>query len=152
MEDRKMKTTLNWLLALAAALALAGCETVRDKMPAWMPGSGAVSVNLSGAEEVPAVSTSGSGSGSFRVAEDGSITGSVTTKGVPGTMAHIHQGSKGENGPVIVPLTKEGDTYSVPAGRKLTAAQLQAFKAGRTYVNVHTAKHKGGEVRGQLTP
>jgi hypothetical protein len=125
---------------------------VRDKMPAWMPGSGAVSVNLSGAEEVPAVSTSGSGSGSFRVAEDGSITGSVTTKGVPGTMAHIHQGAKGENGPVIVPLTKEGDTYSVPAGRKLTAAQLQAFKAGRTYVNVHTAKHKGGEVRGQLTP
>ena len=59
---------------------------------------------------------------------------------------------KGRNGPVIVPLTKNGDTYSVPAGRKLTAAQLQAFKAGNTYVNVHTARHKGGEVRGQLTP
>jgi hypothetical protein len=146
-----MKRTMTWLLA-AAALALSACETVRDKMPDWMPGSGAVSVNLSGAEEVPPVSTSGSGSGSFRVAEDGTISGSVTTKGVPGTMAHIHQGAKGQNGPVIVPLTKSGDTYSVPAGRKLTAAQLQAFKAGNTYVNVHTAKHKGGEVRGQLVP
>jgi len=147
-----MKRTMTWLFAAAAALMLAGCETVRDKMPDWMPGSGAVSVNLTGAEEVPPVSTSGSGSGSFRLAEDGTITGSVTTKGVPGTMAHIHQGAKGQNGPVIVPLTKNGDTYSVPAGRKLTAAQLQAFKAGNTYVNVHTARHKGGEVRGQLTP
>ncbi|HEX6319368.1 MAG TPA: CHRD domain-containing protein [Burkholderiales bacterium] len=147
-----MTRTMTWLFAAAAALMLAGCETVRDKMPDWMPGSGAVSVNLTGAEEVPPVSTSGSGSGSFRVAEDGTITGSVTTKGVPGTMAHIHQGAKGRNGPVIVPLTKNGDTYSVPAGRKLTAAQLQAFKAGNTYVNVHTARHKGGEVRGQLQP
>lgn len=147
-----MKRTMTWLLAAGAALTLAACETVRDKMPAWMPGSGAVSVSLTGAEEVPPVSTSGSGSGSFRVAEDGTITGSVTTKGVPGTMAHIHQGAKGQNGPVIVPLTKQGDTYSVPAGRKLTASQLQAFKAGGTYVNVHTAKNKGGEVRGQLTP
>ena len=139
-------------MAAGAALALAGCAGVRDKMPDWMPGSGAVSVNLTGAEEVPPVQTSGSGSGSFRVAEDGTVTGSVTTKGVPGTMAHIHQGAKGQNGPVIVPLTKNGDTYSVPSGRKLTSAQLEAFKKGQLYVNVHTARNKGGEVRGQLTP
>ena len=79
-----MKRTMAWLLAAGAALALAGCAGVRDKMPDWMPGSGAVSVNLTGAEEVPPVQTSGSGSGSFRVAEDGTVTGSVTTKGVPG--------------------------------------------------------------------
>jgi hypothetical protein len=147
-----MKRTMAWLLAAGAALALAGCAGVRDKMPDWMPGSGAVSVNLTGAEEVPPVQTSGSGSGSIRVAEDGTVSGSVTTKGVPGTMAHIHQGAKGQNGPVIVPLTKNGDTYSVPAGRKLTSAQLEAFKKGQLYVNVHTAKNKGGEVRGQLQP
>lgn len=147
-----MKATGTWLLAIVAALTLGACANVRDKMPDWMPGSGAISVTLSGAEEVPPVSTQGSGSGSFRVAEDGTITGSVTTKGVPGTMAHIHQGPKGQNGPVIVPLTKDGDTYSVPSGRKLTDAQLKAFKAGNTYVNVHSAQHKGGEVRGQLVP
>ena len=147
-----MKITKTWLLAAAAALTLAACANVREKMPDWMPGSGAVNVSLTGAEEVPPVSTSGSGSGSFRVAEDGTVTGSVTTKGVPGTMAHIHQGAKGQNGPVIVPLTKSGDTYSVPPGRKLTDAQMKAFKAGQLYVNVHTAQNKGGEVRGQLQP
>jgi len=29
---------------------------------------------------------------------------------------------------------------------------VQAFKAGNLYVNVHTARNKGGEVRGQLQP
>lgn len=136
----------------AAALALAGCATVQEKMPDWMPGSGAMKVSLTGAQEVPPVNTDGSGSGSFRVAADGSMTGSVTTKGVKGTMAHIHQGAKGANGPVIVPLTKSGDTYTVPAGRKLTGSQMQALKAGNLYVNVHSDRYKGGEVRAQLQP
>jgi hypothetical protein len=135
-----------------AALALASCATYSDNMPSWMPGSNAISVKLSGAEEVPPVKASGSGSGSIRVAEDGSVSGSVTTTGVQGTMAHIHQGAKGTNGPVIVPLTKNGDTYTVPAGAKLNAAQMSALKAGNLYVNVHTNANKGGEVRGQLTP
>ena len=144
--------------SLAAALAtvaltlVAGCAEMQSKMPDWMPGSGAISVTLSGAEEVPPAKTEGSGSGSFRVAEDRTITGSVTTKGVAGTAAHIHQGAKGKNGPVIVPLTKNGDTYSVPEGRKLTEAQLKSLKAGELYVNVHSNKYKGGEVRAQLQP
>ena len=138
--------------AVAAAIALAGCADMQSKMPDWMPGSGAVSVSLSGAEEVPPVKTSATGSGSFRVAEDGTVTGSVTTKDVAGTAAHIHLGAKGKNGPVIVPLTKNGDTYSVPAGRKLTESQLKAFKQGELYVNVHSARYKGGEVRAQILP
>jgi hypothetical protein len=139
------------LLAIAAA-TLAACSTYQSVVPDWMPGSGAIKVSLTGQEEVPPLSVPGSGSGSFRVAEDGTITGSVTTKDVAGTMAHIHRGAKGANGPVIVPLEKNGDTYSVPAGRKLTTAQIQDLKAGNLYVNVHTAKNKGGEVRAQLQP
>jgi hypothetical protein len=95
---------------------------------------------------------SGSGGGTIRVASDGAVSGSVSTSGVQGTMAHIHQGAKGRNGPVIIPLTKQGDTYTVPAGAKLTDAQMQAFKNGDLYVNVHTNANKGGEVRGQLQP
>ena len=134
------------LLLAAAVATLAGCSS----MPDWMPGSGAMKVSLSGAEEVPPVSTAAKGSGSFRVAEDGTITGSVSTEGMQGTMAHIHQAAKGQNGPVIVPLTKNGDTYSVPEGKKLTPAQMDALKAGNLYVNVHSDKNKGGEVRAQL--
>lgn len=137
---------------VAAALTLTGCAQVRGTLPAWVPGSNAVSVKLSGAEEVPSVNVAGSGSGSFRLAEDGTVTGSVTTKGVAGTAAHIHLGAKGRNGPVIVPLNKKGNTYSVPVGRKLTASQVKAWKEGELYVNVHTARHKGGEVRGQIQP
>jgi hypothetical protein len=81
------------------------------------------------------------------------VSGSVTTTGVAGTMAHIHQAAAGKNGPVIVPLTKSGDsTWSVPAGAKLTDAQYEAYKAGDLYVNVHSAENKGGEIRGQLKP
>jgi hypothetical protein len=131
-------------LVAAAVLALAGCAQM-------MPGGGTrAPVTLSGAEEVPPVSTQGSGKGEFVVAPDGTVTGSVTTTGVPGLVAHIHQGAPGANGPVIIPLTKDGDTYRAPPGAKLIEAQMQAFKAGNLYVNVHTAQHKGGEVRGQL--
>jgi hypothetical protein len=147
-----MQNTLMRAAALIAIVALAGCSGMRDKMPDWMPGSGAMKVNLTGGEEVPAVQTSATGSGSFRVAEDGTISGSVTTTGVQGTMAHIHQGAKGANGPVIVPLTKNGDTYSVPDGRKLTPPQMDALKAGNLYVNVHSDRYKGGEIRAQLAP
>ncbi len=146
------KLIVKLVLAIAAASTLAACSTYRDNAPSWMPGSGAIKVNLSGGEEVPPLSVPGSGSGTIRVAEDGTITGSVETKDVAGTMAHIHRGAKGTNGPVIVPLEKKGDTYTVPAGRKLTADQMKDLKAGNLYVNVHTAKNKGGEVRGQLTP
>src|SRR5712692_611951 len=139
-------------LAIAAIVALAGCAQMREKMPDWMPGSGAMKVSLSGSEEVPPAKSEGKGSGSFRVAEDGTISGSVTTEGVKGTMAHIHQAAKGQNGPVIVPLTKNGDTYSVPEGKQLTQAQMDALKAGNLYVNVHSDQYKGGEVRAQLQP
>ena len=140
------------IAAAAAVLSLSGCSTVQGVMPDWMPGSGAINVSLSGSEQVPPLTVSGSGSGAFRVAEDGTVSGSVTTKDVQGTMAHIHRGAKGANGPVIVPLDKNGDTYTAPAGRKLTAEQINDLKAGNLYVNVHTNRNKGGEVRGQLTP
>ena len=145
------KLVVKLLLAIAV-VTLAACASVQNAMPDWMPGSGAIKVTLTGTEEVPPLNVAGSGSGAFRVAEDGTITGSVTTKDVEGTMAHIHRGAKGTNGPVLIPLDKKGDTYSAPAGRKLTAEQLQLLKSGSLYVNVHTNRNKGGEVRGQLQP
>lgn len=147
-----MSTQAMKILAVSAALVLAGCAQVQGTLPHWIPGSNAVGVKLSGAEEVPPVNVTGSGSGSFRLADDGTVSGSVSTEGVAGTAAHIHVGAKGRNGPVIVPLEKKGDTYSVAEGRKLTAAQIKAWKAGELYVNVHTARHKGGEVRAQIQP
>lgn len=110
-------------------------------------------LKLSGDQEVPPVSTAAAGTGRIVVAEDGSVSGSVTTTGMDGTMAHIHIAAAGKNGPVIVPLVKTADgVWSVPPGSKLTADQLKAYRAGELYVNVHTAANKGGEVRAQLKP
>lgn len=116
-------------------------------------GAQEMKLSLSGGAEVPAVATSAAGSGTITVAPDKSVSGSVTTTGVAGTMAHIHEGAAGANGPVIIPLTKEGsDKWVVPNGSKLTDAQYESFKAGKLYVNVHSAAHPGGEVRAQLQP
>ena len=132
----------------ASAIAILSLTACAD----MMSGGKTVQLNLTGAQQNPPVSTRASGSGSFTVGQDGAVSGSVTTTGVQGTAAHIHQGARGSNGPVIVPLVKSGDTYSAPAGAKLNEAQMSAFKAGNLYVNVHSAQNKGGEVRAQLQP
>jgi hypothetical protein len=68
-----------------------------------------VKVTLSGSQEVPPVTTSATGSGTITVAADQSISGKITTTGIKGTAAHIHLAPAGENGPVIVTLTKDGE-------------------------------------------
>ena len=132
------------LAFFAAAVLLASCAMMGDR---------AVQVRLSGDEEVPPVRTSASGTGAVTVGDDRSVTVKVTTQGVAGVAAHIHEGAAGANGPVIVPLTKTADNvWSSAAGAKLTESQYAAYKAGRTYLNVHSAAHKGGEIRGQIRP
>ena len=109
-----------------------------------------VKVMLSGANEVPPVKTSAGGGGTITVADDGTVSGSITVTGMTSTAAHIHEGAAGANGPVVIPFTKEGETYKAPPGAKLNATQLASFKAGNLYFNVHSAANPGGEIRGQL--
>ena len=111
------------------------------------------SAALSGAQEVPPVSTSASGRSTISVAPDRSVSGAVIVTGMEPTAAHIHQGAMGTNGPVIVPLAKTAPmTFSAPLGAKLTEAQYAALKEGKLYVNVHSAAHPGGEIRLQMAP
>jgi len=137
--------SLTRMLCSAAALSLciyAGVVSAED-----------VQVKLSGNQESPPVSTSASGSGTFTIGTDKTVNGKVTTTGMAGVAAHIHEGAPGKNGPVIIPLQKAGDNaWSTPAGAKLSDAQYDAFKAGNLYVNVHSAAHKDGEIRAQLKP
>ena len=139
-------TLVKTAVSAIAIAALAACAGM-------MGGGNTVRVNLSGSQEVPPVSTQASGSGSFTIGDDGSVSGSVTTTGMNAVAAHLHQGARGQNGPVAVPLTKGGDnSWSAAQGAKLNAAQMSAFKAGNLYVNIHSPQHKGGEIRDQLQP
>jgi len=113
----------------------------------------AADVRLTGDQEVPPNTSAGVGTGTITVAADGAVSGSVSAPTIPGMAAHIHVGAAGVNGPVIIPLTgSAGGVWTVPAGAKLSAEQMEAYKAGNLYVNVHTPEHKGGEIRTQLKP
>ncbi|HEV7802911.1 MAG TPA: CHRD domain-containing protein [Burkholderiales bacterium] len=143
---------MNWTKTLAqrtsmfvAALVLAGCASMGGTQP--------LQVRLTGAEEVPPVNTTASGTGTVTVSEDKSVSATISTQGVNGVAAHIHEGAAGANGPVIVPLEKTADgQWSTKPGAKLTDAQYESYKAGRLYLNVHSPENKGGEIRGQIRP
>ena len=129
----------------AAAVALAGCAAITTTKR--------VEVTLSGAEQVPQVMTAATGSGIFVVDAERGVSGSITVSGLTAVAAHIHTGARGANGGIAIGLVKTSDnTWSVPAGARFSDAQYQAFLAGETYVNVHTAANKGGEIRAQLRP
>jgi CHRD domain len=110
-------------------------------------------VALSGNEEVPPVSTAAAGTAMITVHPDKSVMGTITTTGMTGTMAHIHEGALGKNGPVVVPLVKTGaSSWNIAPGAKFGDAQYASYTAGNLYVNVHSAAHPDGEIRAQLKP
>jgi len=125
---------------LAASFSLASAKDVK--------------ITLTGDQEVPAVTTDAKGEGKIKIGADKTVSGKITTTGIEGTVGHIHQGAApGENGPPIITLEKAADgSWAVPAGSKLTDDQYAAFKAGKLYVNIHSAAHKGGEIRAPLKP
>lgn len=141
MNRQTLTSTFSGLVAALLLSTAAWAEEMR------------IPVSLSGSASVPPVETAGSGSGEIVVDDNLNISGSVTTKNVPGTMAHIHQAPPDANGPVAIPLEQTGEnTWSVPKNTRLTEAQYDSLKNGDLYINVHTKANPGGEVRGQLQP
>ena len=134
-----------WILVGALTVSIAGysASVLGDE----------IKVTLSGDQEIPPVTTSASGSGTITVGEDKLVSGKVTISGLTPLVAHIHEAPAGNNGPIVIPLTKTSDTvWVIPAGAKLTDAQYASYKAGNLYYNVHTEAHKSGEIRGQIRP
>ena len=132
--------------------------------------------DLEGFEEVPSVSSTGTGELRIRIAsDDSSFTYELTYEGLEGQttlFSHIHVGQKGVNGGISVFLcggggrpacTPTSGTFSGtvtaadvigPAGQGVSAGEfaelLRAMREGVTYANVHTDKHPPGEIRGQI--
>jgi hypothetical protein len=127
---------------------------------------------LNGGEETPAP---GLNTGAWGIAEVGvdidnrEISVNLQVFNLPtGTSAgHIHAGSKGTPGPVILDFTmpagRTGDfTINFRLGQAAFRARpeigihaledaIQAIVGGNSYVNIHTTQYPGGEIRGQLT-
>ncbi len=143
--------TMTQSTLLAAAVTLGGCGWLSS-----MTGSDTMSMKnqLTGAQEVPPVTTGGTGTADTTFDKSTNVlTWTVTYSGLSGpvTAGHLHgPAMPGANAGVVVPFT--GDLSSPIRGKAtLTAAQVADLTAGRWYVNLHTAKHPGGEIRGQVT-
>jgi CHRD domain len=133
---------------IAAALLSSGLAVIGA---CWSMAAMSETVTLAGTSEVPPVTTSATGSANITIGADRSVKASVTAKDMTATASHIHMGAAGTNGPVVVPFTKSGDNaFGAAPDAKLTDEQYAAYKAGNLYVNVHSAKNPGGEIRAQL--
>lgn len=165
------------LVAVGALSAAAGSSLIAQDDSR---GSGHARARLEGFQEVPAVSTTGHGRFSAHIDDDAQtiewhlsyadLEGHLVTNGVV-TASHIHVGQRGVNGGVSAffcggggkaACPTEGELSGVitpadvvgPAGQGVEAGSfaelVRAIRAGKTYVNVHTTRWPGGEIRGQV--
>ncbi|MEP6739222.1 MAG: CHRD domain-containing protein [Caldimonas sp.] len=112
---------------------------------------GTMNVPLAGSNEVPP--NASTGSGTAKVDLDGNVLKwTVTYSGTTGPVVagHFHgPAPAGSNSGVVVPFVPPLAS-PITGTVNLTAAQVADLKAGLWYVNLHTAAHPGGELRGQV--
>ncbi|MBI5794194.1 CHRD domain-containing protein [Candidatus Uhrbacteria bacterium] len=117
----------------------------------YQAGNVSFTSNLTGDQEVPTVVTTARGTGSFVLTADG-LQYDVTVINLSGSLitgAHFHMAAIGTNGPVVMPITFSGNR-AVGTWTDIPLDQRNALLNGNIYVNVHTAAHPDGEIRGQL--
>lgn len=114
-----------------------------------------MSASLSGDQEVPPTSSSGSGSASI-LFDDASnqLNWTITFSGLTGaaTGAHFHgPAPAGTNASVQVNIGSiSGLTSPMIGATAISEAQEADLLAGLWYINIHTAQFPGGEIRGQV--
>jgi CHRD domain len=166
-----------WVLTavvMAAALTVFGTTALAT----GDNGKKRFSANLTGFQEVPAISTGARGTFKAKLVGD-TLEYTLSYSGIEGgtaVFAHIHLGQRGVNGGVIVFLCGGGDKPACPAtagtvtgvidpadvigpaAQGIVAGEfdelVRALRAGVTYANVHstgaTPEFPGGEIRGQI--
>jgi glucose/arabinose dehydrogenase len=136
-------------------------------------GGDAFGGGLEGRQENPPVTTSAGAAATFALSSDGTSLAyelRATAPIINATQAHIHLGARGQNGPVVAFLfglipagvnfqsgdviatgvLEDDDVIARPGFDGTLATLVQRMRQGRTYANLHTLAHPGGEVRGQL--
>lgn len=151
----KRITFIRSSLALAAVVGIAGCAHHPMDHGTMAPHMQVYTATLTPGEEVPpATDSQGKGTAEVQInTSTNEISWKVTYSGLtgPATMGHIHgPAGKGANAGVIVPFTDVAGKNSSEGKAKINQTQYGDLAAGLYYVNIHTAKHPGGEIRGQL--
>jgi hypothetical protein len=157
-------------LTFVAAVNASGLIITLNTAPAFAAQEQKFTAKLTGQNEVPSKDTRAIGSFKMELSTDGTISNYVlnVTNISNVTLAHIHEGEKGINGPIIVTLYKsanpngtsngtlsQGKVYSKlfegPFAGKYISDLMKLINDGKAYVNVHTKQDPQGEIRGQLS-
>ena len=109
---------------------------------------------LTSAQEVPTNASSATGNGLFSFdPRTKKFSARLSLVGLAATVAHIHSGTVGNNGPVLFPLTETAPGSRIwvsAADAALTDAQVTLLNNGGLYFNAHSTTFAGGEIRGQI--
>ena len=128
------------------------------------------SATLTGNDEVPAKNTKATGSANFQFnTEKDGLSYKLSAMDInKATMAHIHEGKVGTNGPIVVTLFKSAnplgpvngilsqgiitsDRLEGPLAGKQITDLVKIINDGNAYVNIHTVQNPNGEIRGQIS-
>ena len=144
-------------LTVAALLALASCSD--DLGPVVVE---RFTATLNGANEVPPVTTTATGTATFTLLTGNILTYRLDVAGITGVAAaHIHApiDPATNTGPVRVTLSGAvGGAFTGTLAEGLAPAVvgismdslLVLMRSGNSYANEHTSANPGGEIRGQI--
>jgi hypothetical protein len=155
------------LMVLSMIAAIAGVGAATGLTPSTVFANHEFATNMTGQHELPPVDTQAIGEAILvqDLPLNQTIHYFVNVTGIQGvTQGHIHSGTEGKNGSIVVTLFKyDSPQNNVLEKGNITASNLEgpmqgktipdliaAMKNGSTYVNVHTEQNPSGEIRGQL--
>lgn len=144
-----MKQMLLALLFLS--LGFVACKKEKDPPPPPAPLS--FKAVLSGANEVPANSSTATGEANASFNQETKVlTVTITYTGLSAALTawHIHKAAVGVNGSVVFNFGTPQPSGFIYTSAALTTEQETDLITGLYYVNLHTANFGGGEIRGQL--
>ncbi len=111
-------------------------------------------VNLTGSQEIPAVTTASNGTAYIRITSDQNLYSKVVINSNdvadPVTAATINIGASGATGPVIVSIVSSLSDFNTSKKYALKTADYSTLLNSSLYVNVSSTLNNGGKLRGQL--
>jgi len=183
-----MKNPLNKLMGLSfLVLSSFACQTLPEESPLMNENSESIASDLTssdpnarksnmlefgafliGSEEVPSVTSPGSGAIKIMKVDENTLNFELRVANTTDiTGAHLHYAPSGTNGPVVAFLymapanglsngllaegTIDASTLVGPLAGMSIVDLVEKLEAGEIYTNVHTTSNPGGEIRGQVS-